>query len=329
MAYLFEWNILVPDFIIKKRSEKNINELTAAIDLYFKKNVDTISNLNTDRTNCIVSTAMDEYFKKESVSISNLNNEKTNSVVAKAMEDYFQREAAFISNYNKERINYIISKLGISMEQYNQLQVELIRMRCENINNIEDARNRLKRIIKSDSSIIINQSSIPQEARCYDKVVYFLNFSDIAFIGKNAAYLAYCLMYLVTDNCRSLDWFDKIVIPHDSNFILGVEVGKRLTKPIVKMRVGDGRIDKNQHWDGNLDPQDRIIIVHDVLVTGNQIKHVLEHIPETCQVQGLFCLVARTECGALDILKNENIEVYSLIELSDNDIDKLSKEVQK
>lgn len=57
----------------------------------------------------------------------------------------------------------------------------------------------------------------------------------------------------------SLSTFDKIVIPCDSNFILGVDVGKLLGKPVVHMRQNKGRIEREKCWDGKLDPENVMV----------------------------------------------------------------------
>ena len=118
----------------------------------------------------------------------------------------------------------------------------------------------------------------------------------------------------------SLSSFDKIVIPYDSNLVLGMELGKQLGKPVVHMRKEKGRIEKEKCWDGALNATDKVIIVHDVLVTSAQIIHALDNLPKTCEPVGVFCLVVRKEYNGIQEVEKKRVPVSQILSLSDDDI---------
>lgn len=80
-------------------------------------------------------------------------------------------------------------------------------------------------------------------------------------------------------------------------------------------------IEREKCWDGDLNAGDRVIIVHDVLVTSDQIIHTLSKLPKTCGVKGLFCFAVRKEWAGLENLTGHSIRVERILDLNDNDIE--------
>lgn len=89
---------------------------------------------------------------------------------------------------------------------------------------------------------------------------------------------------------------------------------------IFHMRKKEGRIEKEKCWDGDLKPTDKVIIVHDVLVTSAQIRHALDNLPKTCEKIGLFCLVSRKEYTGVQDVEKRGVPVSQILSLSDDDI---------
>lgn len=241
------------------------------------------------------------------------------------MDEYFIRDKNFINNYNHEQIEFILSQLGINIKQLEKIHLELIRMRCMPLKSIEDAQEKLRLCIKTGDPLVINQDDIDSSQLVYTSVKYYINLTDAMYIPDYCQEFASILTFLINEN-QNLSSFDKIVIPHDSNFLLGVEVAKRLGKPVVKIRHDKGRVKRDQRWDGNLKGSDRVIIVHDVLVTSEQVKHALNVLPKSCLVVGFFCIIARQEWDGVKQLENRNLPVRSVITLNDEDICDLLKE---
>lgn len=93
---------------------------------------------------------------------------------------------------------------------------------------------------------------------------------------------------------KQIDNLDYIIIPQGSNLLLGLEVGKILRKPVIAIQ-GEERICKNEFWDGHYEKKpnykNRVIIIHDVLVTGKKIYKSVEKLPkDTYEIKGLYCL---------------------------------------
>jgi adenine/guanine phosphoribosyltransferase-like PRPP-binding protein/flagellar basal body-associated protein FliL len=235
---------------------------------------------------------------------------------------YLTEDAQFIQNYNQERMSYFLSRIGISLEQFDKMRIELIRIRCMPLKSLSDAAEKIKNFVTLDYPIIVNQDVIDSSKLSYSKVRYFINFSDTMFIHDYALEFSSILAFLIAEKI-DIRRINKIIIPHDSNFLLGIEVSKILGKTAVKMRSGRGMIISEQYWEGSLDVTDTVVIVHDVLVTAKQIGDALDKIPKTCNVLGLFCLVARTEWNGVETLSKRGVKVERIIDLCDEDIRKL------
>lgn len=241
------------------------------------------------------------------------------------LDDYFHKEVKYLKNSSEERIHYIMSQLGVTAAQFEHLRVELVKMRCQPLSTIADAKAKMERYIQLGEPFVVDLSKRDSARVTYNKVTYYLNFGNAMFIEDSSRELTAMLSLLITERI-GLDAFDKIIIPYDSNFMLGVEVGKKLAKPVVHIREKKGRIEETECWDGNLNPKDRVLIVHDVLVTSDQIIHALNKIPDTCQVVGLACLVSRKEWNGLEKLTvDRNLRVEHICDLDDKDISKLIK----
>lgn len=240
--------------------------------------------------------------------------------IEQCMKAYFQNEANFIHDYSEEKIGYLLTQLNISTNQLDKIRLNLIEMRCIPLRTMDDAQRKIIEYIKCDEEpMVIHQDHVDSSKLTHGQVKYFVNFIDSMFLPGYCSEISSVLAFLIKSNVE-IESFDKIIIPHDSNFMLGVEVGKRLGRPVVKMRYEKGRVVQAQCWDGDLKRTDKVIIVHDVLVTADQIVHVIEKIPNTCHVVGLFCLLERKEWGGHEKLKKKGVSVTSLLSVEDNDV---------
>lgn len=242
-----------------------------------------------------------------------------NDVITQSIEAFFYREANFIEDFSEEKTHYIMSQLGVTTKQFEQLRVELIKMRCLPLADLKDAQEKIKQYIRCKEPFVTDLSKIDSTKCTYSRVKYYLNFNDAMYIDSSCRELV-AIMHLLICEKIGLSTFDKIVIPCDSNFILGVDVGKLLGKPVVHMRQNKGRIEREKCWDGKLDPIDRVVIVHDVLVTSDQILHTLDKLPSSCQVVGLCCFVVRKEWNGIAKLNDRRIKVERILDLNDADI---------
>jgi adenine/guanine phosphoribosyltransferase-like PRPP-binding protein len=241
------------------------------------------------------------------------------------IETYIKEDINFLQDYSNERISFIMSQLGITKSQLDEIRLELIKMRCIPLKSLDDAKEKIKSLATSGYPIIIDQDKIDSSKICYTKVQYYINTMDIMFMPDYANELSSILVFLIKEKIKDISKIDKLIIPHDSNFLLGVEVGKKLGKSVVKMRYRQGKIETEKIWDGNLNITDRVIIIHDVLVSGEQIIDTINKLPESCTILGFFCLIVRKEWNGKKTLAKKSFSCYEVIEIDDEDIRNLRR----
>lgn len=280
------WDMCVPGFMLYNEKQERMKELQNCMD-------------------AVISQSMD-------------------GITKQTMDAYFKREVNFLKDYSEQRVEFIMSQLGINGEQFDKIRLDLIKMRCLPLNNLQDAEKKLNQFVSCGEPMVIDLTGIDPTKRTYKDVDYYLNFNDAMYIDDGCRELANVMNLLICEKIGT-DKFDRIVIPHDSNVILGVEIGKLVGKPVVKMRSSNGRVEREHRWDGKFGTGDRVLIVHDVLVSGKQIEHALNNIPQSCSVVCLCCLAVRTEGPGLKKLTDQNVDVVRVVDLCDADIAKLIK----
>ena len=90
------------------------------------------------------------------------------------------------------------------------------------------------------------------------------------------------------------------------------------------MREKKGRIFENQPWDGELSPNDKVIIVHDVLVSGGQVVAAMKNLQNFgVEVIAVYCIVNRLECPGEEkiIQEDEDCQVRAMLGLNDQIIE--------
>ncbi|EDK34214.1 Hypothetical protein CKL_2202 [Clostridium kluyveri DSM 555] len=148
---------------------------------------------------------------------------------------------------------------------------------------------------------------------------YYINFVDIMYSSLNRDICSMLAAFIKEKLGKNINKVEKIVVSENGNFLLGLGVSEELNKAFVKM-LPEPRIIKKQYWEGTFKSDENIIIVHDVLVTAKQIIESIEHFPSPHKNIGIFCLVNRTDHEGKKELNNKGIEVFAILELSDNDI---------
>lgn len=253
--------------------------------------------------------------------ILNKEEEDQKKAINTAIDAFYRNESSYIEANADARTGFIINQLGISKDQFRNMQLNMIKMRCLPLKDMNDAKSKLEKYLSLKAPFVIDMTQIEAAKRTYHDVDYFINFETVMYLQQETRReLAQIMCMLIRDNeQQELTDIDKLIIPYDSNLILGYEVGKLLGKPVVHMRKEKGRLETDKPWDGELKPTDKAIIVHDVLVSANQIMHVFGHIPTTCDVKAVYCLVARTgnQAHGLQVLEDNKRQVYSVMEVDD------------
>ncbi len=243
------------------------------------------------------------------------------------LQTYFKNEKDFLQLYSDEKTSFIMSQLDITPVQFNKIRLDLVNMRSIPKENVKEKINLL---LKDNNTKIVINLEKDREKYSYDNVnlKYYINFNDIMFMHGYADEIATALKTFILKDFSEisieLSTINKVVIPHDGNFILGMKVGELLGKAVVKMRKVEGKVIKEQPWDGPLDKTDHVIIVHDVLATAEQIEHAITNLPKSCSKVAVYCLIRRTDCNNSSKLKN--IRVAHILELNDEEVDNIINE---
>ena len=249
----------------------------------------------------------------------------TEKAAKKMMELYYEKDIAFIQEYEKERVAHVLQALGIDEPQFRHIKYELIKARSMSAATEEELKCKMEKIV-FHRDYIVNQEEVMDCDRVYHGVNYFINFYTALYDSKLCAdvggIMASFIMMRMQDDIEDVDY---LVVPSGSNLLLGLEVGKRLNKPVIAIRR-EARIIKGESWDGNYTHnairKNRIIVVHDVLVTGKRIYESVEKLPANSYlVDGLFCLLKYLHEGYApeDHLKNHGIaKAYCLLDVEES-----------
>lgn len=255
------WDVLVPDFMLIAKRTSRLKDLQ-----------ECMSEVINNSMNDILTEALNEHFRAERASsfvnlqecMDKVVNNSMDDILKKALDEYFRKEYIFLQDSSEDKTSYIMTQLGITSSQFQELRVELTKMRCLPLKDLEDAKGKMKQLIKC-KPFVADLERIDAAKRTYTCVNYYLNFNDTVYFTDICRELV-AIMQILILNKASISSFDKIVIPYDSNLVLGMELGKQLGKPVVHMRKKEGRIEREKCWDGDLKPTDKVIIVGPVKI---------------------------------------------------------------
>ncbi len=247
--------------------------------------------------------------------------EKYKKRVSKAIEYFVSSEVGYMDQYSNNRISFFLDQLGLTQNDFELLKTKIVSIKMLPLKNINDAKKKLEEIIYTGK--IISKQSGPTTKLVYKKVDYFIDFTNIAYVDDYCNELTDILMMLIQENIAGeLSNINKIIVPHSSNRLLGISVSKKLGKSIINV-TKEPRIFNDEFWEGNFDEgMNKGIVIHDVLVTGDQILESLDRINSRCNVKYIFCLINRTDYEGKKKLEDAGYTVFSLIDLNDDDLEK-------
>lgn len=277
----FGWNALIPSFIYEAKRNKLRAEISEILDQYYGENFSRHSQL---------------------------------------LESYFKQDHIFAKSCDQARINYILNQLGIKQRQYDDLLDGLAKMRVMDLNEIDDVRERIEHLLKTAKDVVIKQDIEPAD-RTMD-VDYYIDFISITrdklYRDELAKTFAYYIKHSAPIEYKKVT---KIIIPSDGNYLLGAITGEILELPQVFIKSGTkGTHSVLDPWDGKLDANDCVIIVHDVLATGSQVVDAIDKIMKrhpTIEILGIFCIVCRSDMSGKQILLAKKCKLFSILELDD------------
>ena len=265
-----------------------------------------------------------------------LRERRDNKTAEIMMKTYFEKDKRFLQTVEMERFKEILRILKLTEGQFNQVGYELLRVRSMSYDNMDDLINGAQQLVLN-KHYIIDLTQIPIQKRVYHDVNYFINMYTAVYneeIRKELGRVMSSYMYLIMG--KSISDIDYIVIPPNSNLLFGLSVGELLEKPILNIQEKP-RIHRDYNWDGHYHydntHKNKIIILHDVLVTGNRVIDAVKKLPkDTFEVLYLFCLVKyehlpyETEENIMDGLQIQKDQIKCLLAASEKDIKRILKE---
>lgn len=257
------------------------------------------------------------------------NREKREMRRTLAVVEKVIKEHDLVIRSNKaENIKTFVSQLGITHDQFDkELKYEIAKLRSLPTRTIDETKAALlKYCTTKEPCFLVDQSQQPDKV--YPYVDYYINFIDMVFHNGLKRDLAGMLVRLISRELKDtpIHKINKVIIPIDGNYLLGLAVAEQLGASIVKVRNA-GHIYTDKPWEGYINGDDVAILVNDALVTGHQIDTTLEKVccyASDVAIRGLFFLVERTgddeNLNARQLLNSRNHPIYSLLKLTDNDL---------
>lgn len=249
--------------------------------------------------------------------------------IERTLDKYLSEESIAYKEYQFEKIDYILSHLGLSQQGYTDLKMKLLQARLmPESNDIVTLRNKLTDIIYH-GNVIIDLMDTPSYRA---DLRYYLKFSDLMhdkLMEEQLCSIMANFIYMTAGN--SITDVTAIVIPHSSNYLLGLGVARKMGKQFVRV-IPPEKVVGNICWEGNLSTSSKeqhIIIVHDVLLTSKQVYESISVLPSNCIVDGIYCFVYREGHGGKEKLHDLGFDnVYALLELTEDDITESLKQYQ-
>ncbi len=247
----------------------------------------------------------------------------------KMMNLYYDKDIDFIKTYETERTEKILNSLQLTDEQFHHIRYEILKARSGNISGMSSLQQRAKDLLLN-KEYVVNLDNIDASERVYEDVKYFIDLYTALLDDKvfeDAGRLMTNLLRIKMG--RDLESIDCIVIPYGGNLLLGLSAAKKLGIRLISV-LQEGRMLKEQPWDGEYPQKEngekiKIVILHDVLVSGKRIYESLEALPkDSFELVGVFSLIYyKTEKDTLTALEKNGIpnnKVYHIIEVSDEEM---------
>ena len=243
---------------------------------------------------------------------------------------FFDEESNYLRYHEDDRLADTLSIMGLSAEGYREVQAKVLEARLAPMHDIESARQKLLDLVfYSDSVIDMHRSADQMNS---GSLRYYMKVHDLMHNSRQSDQIAKILATFIRLTCEeqgiSLADVDVIMVPHSGNFLLGLEVSKLLGKRFIKMLPPEKKVG-NYSFEGVLPHKARsndirVIMVHDVLLSGKQILESACELCDTvpnCRIVGLFSLIYRNIYGAKESLDRDYaLKCYNVAELTEEDI---------
>lgn len=250
--------------------------------------------------------------------------------------DFLDRETKFLKAHEKERLADTLSMMGLSAEGYHEVTSKALEASLAPIHDIETTKSKIMDMVfYSDvvCDLSKNASHVNQK-----NLRYYFRFHDLMHDQTKCLNIVEAMANFIFQTCEQnridLTSIDVLMVPHSSNYLLGLEVSRRINKRFIKMIPKEKQIG-NYSYEGEIPEENGkttidVLMIHDVLLTGAQIYQSANSLIETlpnCKIHGLFSVIYRSVGNGKTVLEHtHNIPCYNLIELTEEQVaDELKK----
>lgn len=264
---------------------------------------------------------------------SQKKREKEWERIAKTIHTYMDNEKNFFKNNIQQYIGYTLAEMGLKHGQSDKLLTAVEDLK--KANNVIKSEQDMKQIIWSllrDKRVLVHLDRTDQTRTViYPSLKYYINFTDAMNYESISAQVLSVLHFYIEEiwgkKGISTRDIDKIVIPAESNVVLGIRLAKLLEAEPVIMLNRTRRIYDDQYWDGTLEEGDKLLIVHDVIYSGDNIVECIHHLPRYCSILGVVSLVNRTDRYKGEqgkrLIEATGVPVHSAVDINDDLLDEL------
>lgn len=275
--------------------------------------------------------------------------QKLKTVIKEVMYEVLDAQCVNLLKHDEEIIRRELVLIDRKTD-YSLSSMRTVELRNRGLCSVEDARKKLEELV-FQSGIVQDISKTPY-ASLTPQLRYYIRFPDLMSNEQNrelilnitSTFIAHSSNYEsgilpLSEKANSfitsplLDDIEVIVTPNNGNYLLGHDVSRKLCKDHIKV-IHPSKIIDNNAYEGKIssDKEDpRVIIVHDVLATGKQIiesiNSLRDAIPKV-KIIGVFSLIYRTGGNAKELVQSKDVPVYTLLELSEDEITKKLENAQ-
>ena len=201
------------------------------------------------------------------------------------------------------------------------------------IQSDSDMEKQLRDLLSHQEVVVYLNRTDKKRHVIYPDLKYYINLNDAIYdnIIRNQAVriFQFYINTVLREHMLSIRDIDGIVIPTESNVLLEIEVAKLLeVQPIIMLNKAR-RIYEDQYWNGTVQDGARLIIIHDVIYSGDNIVDCIEHLPRSCSIVGVISLFNRTDVYSKkmgrELIRKTGVPVHCAMDIDDKLIEKLKE----
>jgi len=230
--------------------------------------------------------------------------------LARLIEGFFVSEHDFIRKYREVSVELVLSQLGLTQQRFSSLRPEILRLISAPAMTAEQREASLQDICAS-ALVRINTKELKEPI--YREVEVYLDFVDVMFDPQMGSYLGDLLAQDIRSRLAPEQLEQMVLVaPTKGNVLLAYYAGQKLGRPVVFARPSP-RLRRHQYWDGNLPPGAPAAIIHDVLVSGDQLIETHRSLRNAgSPVVGVFGLVDRRPAAARERMTTSGLPAYAI-----------------